>query len=124
MKVDGNAMWRLQSKLKALSKRLSKWSRDIIGDVNEQVLIWEAKMQLLEDIDQDNNTEQGREELNKGHAEYIKWLGMQESLLRQKTQIRWFKDGDCNSKYFHSVLRNKRKKLHLYRIKNHQNRWI
>ncbi|KAG5604516.1 hypothetical protein H5410_026008 [Solanum commersonii] len=49
---------------------------------------------------------------------------MQEALLRQKARLSWFKDGDCNSKYFHSVIRDSRKKLHIHRIKNHNDRWI
>ncbi|XP_075103911.1 uncharacterized protein LOC142178420 [Nicotiana tabacum] len=124
MQVEGNAMWKLQCKLKALSKKLSNWSRNIIGDVNEKVSSWEAKVHILEELDIINNNEQGREELNKVHVEYIRWLIMQESLLRQKAQIKWFQESEYNSKYFHSVFRGIRKKLQLYRIKNHIGRWI
>lgn len=38
-------MWRLQSKLKILNKRLTQWSRESIGDVHDQVRIWEDKIQ-------------------------------------------------------------------------------
>lgn len=85
--------------------------RDSVGDINEHVLHWEAEVQTLEELDQINNTEQYREDLNRGYGEYIKWLGIQESLLRHKTHIKWFKDGDCNTKYFHSVLRDRRKRI-------------
>lgn len=44
--------------------------------------------------------------------------------MRQKSQIKWFQEGDYNSSYFHSVLRDKRRRLHLHKIKNHRNRWI
>nr|XP_016504508.1 PREDICTED: uncharacterized protein LOC107822473 [Nicotiana tabacum] len=124
MNVIGNAMWRLQCKLKTLSKNISQLSRNIIGNVKEQVSIWEAKVQALEELDILNNTEHDREELNKGHAEYVRWMGMQDSLLRQKARIKWFKDRDCNSKFFHNVLRDKRKRLQIYKIKNHRNRWV
>lgn len=44
---------------------------------------------------------------------------MYDALLKQKTIINWSKDGDYNSKYFHSVLRDKIKKLliHINEIK-------
>lgn len=41
----GNDMWRLQSKLKILNKRLTQWSRESIGDVHDQVRIGEDKIQ-------------------------------------------------------------------------------
>lgn len=81
-------MWRLQCKLMALNKKPSHWCRKIVGDVNEQVNIWEAKIQTLEELEILNNTEHNREELNKGHTEYVRWLGMQDPLMRQKYRIK------------------------------------
>lgn len=75
-------MWILQSKLKNLSNRLRKWSRQEIGNINDQVSRWEDKIQLLENIDIDINSEDSRADANKAHAEYIKWLSMQESQLK------------------------------------------
>ncbi|KAH0716961.1 hypothetical protein KY290_013528 [Solanum tuberosum] len=97
MDITGNAMWKLQCKLKTLK---------------------------LEELDLLHNTGQSREDLNKGHVEYIKWINMQDSIYRQKAHIKWFKEGDCNSKFFHSILRIRRNKLSIHRIKNHQGNWI
>ena len=33
-----------------------------------------------------------------------------ESLLCQKARVRWLKESDCNSKYFHSLINWKRRK--------------
>lgn len=124
MEITGDAMWKLQCKLKTLSKKLSQWSRESIGDVHDQIRIWEGKIQELEELDLLHNTGRSREDLNKGHAEYIRWLNMQDSIYRQKAHIKWFKEGDCNSKFFHSILRIKRNKLSIHRIKNRQGNWI
>ncbi|XP_075095058.1 uncharacterized protein LOC142173378 [Nicotiana tabacum] len=118
---SGNPMWRLQQKLKLLSKELTRWSKDVVGNVYEQVNIWEAKMVNLEEIDTFNNTDQSREEVNKGKAEYIKWLGMQDALLRQKTQQ---KEGENNTKYFHSLIRNRKCRLQLHTIKDYRGSWV
>ncbi|XP_059295411.1 uncharacterized protein LOC132048739 [Lycium ferocissimum] len=39
--VQGNSMWILQEKLKKLSKKLSQWYKDTIGDVFQQVKNYE-----------------------------------------------------------------------------------
>lgn len=70
--ILGNPRWRLQQKLKQLSRNLSTWSRDTIGDVHKKVLEWEKKVQLLEDQDLNKNTENSRMEFNKGQAEYLR----------------------------------------------------
>ncbi|XP_059306446.1 uncharacterized protein LOC132057874 [Lycium ferocissimum] len=122
--VIGNPMWRLQSKLKILSKNLSTWSREVVGNVFYHVKIWEDKMLILEEQDINKNSEFTREALNKGQAEYVKWMNMQDTLLKLKSQVDWFEEGDCNTKYFHSVIRDRRRKLHLHRIKNHNDTCI
>lgn len=73
-----------------LNRYLSKGSREKIGDIYEQFNNWEAKVQQLEELDLYQNTEDSREELNKAHVEYIKWLYVQENLLREKSQIKCF----------------------------------
>ncbi|XP_019241816.1 PREDICTED: uncharacterized protein LOC109221832 [Nicotiana attenuata] len=96
--IQGNPMWTLHQKMKILSNKLSKWSRE--------------------------NIETSRENLNKVQAEYIKWQAMQESLLKQKAQIQWFEDGDCNTRYFHNVIRERRRKCQIHIIKNHRGKWM
>lgn len=65
-----------------------------------------------------------REEVNKARAEYINQLSMQESLLKQKSQVKWFEEGDCNIRYFYRILRERRKKQRVNRIQNHKGNWI
>ncbi|OIT39392.1 hypothetical protein A4A49_30737 [Nicotiana attenuata] len=55
--VAGNPMWRLQQKLKALGRKLSRRSREVIGYVYKKVDEWERVVQRLEELDQSNNTE-------------------------------------------------------------------
>ncbi|XP_060210957.1 uncharacterized protein LOC132637971 [Lycium barbarum] len=122
--IEGNPMWRLQQKLKNLGRRLSKWSREEIGDVHENTDDWEAKMQFLEEMDLAARSENSREDLNRGHAEYVCWLNKQDNMLKQKSHIRWFEDGDSNTKYFHAAIRERRRKLNIQRIMNKKGNWI
>ncbi|XP_069145607.1 uncharacterized protein [Solanum lycopersicum] len=45
-------------------------------------------------------------------------------LLEMKTQLQWFKDGDTNSKYFHSIIRRRRRKLFIHQIVTENGDWI
>lgn len=74
---------------------------------------WKTKIEILEELDIMHNTKHGREDLNKGYAEYTRWLNMQDSILKQKLKLQWFKNGDRNTKYFYSVLRSRRMRLNI-----------
>ncbi|XP_059285601.1 uncharacterized protein LOC132039072 [Lycium ferocissimum] len=49
---------------------------------------------------------------------------MENSLLKEKARIKWEEEGDQNTKYFHSVMRQRRKRAYLHRIKNEHGQWI
>ncbi|KAM3283106.1 pistil-specific extensin-like protein [Capsicum chacoense] len=78
----------------------------------------------LEESDLLNTSDLSREELNKRQAEYIRLMNLQDNILKKKAQTRWFEEGDSNTKYFHSVIRERRRRLQLNRIKNHKNKWV
>ncbi|XP_060202921.1 uncharacterized protein LOC132631356 [Lycium barbarum] len=122
--VYGNPMWRLQQKLKILSKELSKWSRNSIGDVLENVKKFEKEVSDAETayLNSDSNTD--RTLLNKAKAEYIKWLKMEDSILRQKARIKWAEEGDSNTKYFHSTIKARRRRAQIYKIKDQNGQWV
>ncbi|XP_070056811.1 uncharacterized protein [Nicotiana tomentosiformis] len=105
-------------------RRLSTWSKEEIGEINQKVEEWEAIVQGLEDQDLNVNKEESRAELNKVQAESVKWMTLREALLKEKSQITWFEDGDSNSRYFHNVVKDRRRKLQIHRIKNYRGRWI
>ncbi|XP_016501467.1 uncharacterized protein LOC107819831 [Nicotiana tabacum] len=107
-----------------LSRRLTQWSKEDIGDVFDQVQYWKNKMQDLEKSDLNNSNDHSRIELNKGQVEYIRWMGMQDAILRQKAKVNWFEEGGANTKYFHSTIRDRRRRLQIHRIKDHRGQWI
>ena len=65
-----------------------------------------------------------RSALHEINAKYIKFLKMEDTIMKQKTQLQWFKDGDTNSKYFHSIIRGRRRKLFVHKIINEEGEWI
>ncbi|XP_059306487.1 uncharacterized protein LOC132057922 [Lycium ferocissimum] len=117
-------MSRLHQKLNLVSKKLRDWSRTTIGNVFDHVKKWEDKVQVLEDLELFDNGGQDREDLNRTHVEYIRWKAMQDSILKKKSQMKWFEEGESNTRYVHSVIRDKRRRLHIHRIKNSKDKWI
>lgn len=56
--------------------------------------------------------------MHKAQAEYIYWLKQEQSTLKQRARINWAEEGDSNSKYFHSIIKQRRRRSQLLRIKN------
>lgn len=55
-----------------------------------------------------HNSEENRNYIQKLNIEYIRYLKLEESILKQKSQLHWFKEGDANTKYFHALLTRSR----------------
>ncbi|WMV32827.1 hypothetical protein MTR67_026212 [Solanum verrucosum] len=104
-RVTGNPMWRLHQKMKRVSATLSNWSKREYGDIFTKVREFEETIRQSEEELMNNNTEALRQTLHQMNATYIRYLKMEESILKQKTQLQWFKEGDANTKYFHALMR-------------------
>ncbi|KAJ9535832.1 hypothetical protein OSB04_un001013 [Centaurea solstitialis] len=103
---DGCYMFSLVSKLKFLKKGLRKLHREH-GDVFERVRCIRREVEIVQrDIDCDPECGELRYE----GAVLLKCLKDalfdEESVLRQRSKIQWLKEGDSNSKYFHSVVKS------------------
>ncbi|WMV30196.1 hypothetical protein MTR67_023581 [Solanum verrucosum] len=71
-----------------------------------------------------NNSAENRANLHRINARYIKYLKLEYSILKQKTQLQWFKDGDTNSKYFHAIMRGRRRKLFIHKVCIGNDEWV
>lgn len=85
----------------------------------------------LEDVIQDHEvrfekspTLHNREELHKAEAKLSRYLHLEEEYWRHKSGLKWFQEGENNTKFFHSFVTGKRKKLKLNRIQNTQGDWL
>ncbi|XP_055835119.1 uncharacterized protein LOC129903596 [Solanum dulcamara] len=122
--MEGNPMWCFHQKMKRLAATLSTWSRLQFGDIYAKVKEYEDKTRHAEEELIFSNSEENRTKLHAINAEYIKYLKLEESMLKQKTQLHWFKEGDVNSKYFHALIRGRRRKLYIHKIQNKDDNWV
>lgn len=122
--TNGNSMWCLQQKLKRLSSTLSNWFRKEYGDIFANVRTYEEKVRIAEEEIINNNTEENRTKLHGINAEYIKFMKLEVSILKQKTQLQWLKEGDANTKYFHALMRGRRRRLFIHKISKDNDTWV
>lgn len=61
-----------------------------------------AKMRVESDDSQEAHID-----LNKAQAKLRQGLLIEEKFLSQKARVRWLRHGDCNSKYFHSIVKQR-----------------
>ncbi|XP_060200513.1 uncharacterized protein LOC132628766 [Lycium barbarum] len=95
--VYDNPMWRLHQKLKILAKELSKWSREGIRDLLKRVKDLEKDVAAAKTAYLALDSDSDGEHFNRSKAEYIRWLKMEDSILRQKARLKWAEDGDSNT---------------------------
>lgn len=122
--ATGNPMWILHQKMKRLSTTLITWSKKEYGDVFATVKDYEERVRNAEEEVINNNSEHSRSNLHCVNAEYIRYLRLEESILKQKTQLQWFREGDANSKYFHALMRGRRRRLHIHKICKENEEWV
>lgn len=95
-----------------------------LGDIFENTKKLGKKVEELEMKMENNNSSTIRQEYNKANAELIRHMKTKDSYFRQKARLKLFKEGDCNTKFFHSIINNKRMRLRINIIKNDVGNWI
>ena len=115
--VEGWEGYKFLSKLKALKRKLQRWSKEVFGDVEKDIKEAEAS---LEELDMregmeglDVASKRKREELlflveDLVHKEEVKW--------RQRSKVEWAKNGHGNTKFFHKIASGKRKRNYIERL--------
>lgn len=116
--------FKVHNKMKKVSKALAKWSRDTYGDIFKQVTTLEEVVKVNEIEFEQHPTSGNRERLQKVQAELIKFYVVEEKFRKQKARMQWFKDGDRNTKFFHSHVNGQRKKLQIKKIQDQNGIWL
>ena len=110
----GNPTVLLKEKLKKLKYDLKSWNKEVFGIIGlkKQNLI--SELGALDKKDDESCLEEEDQcRRMKLLSELKLLLEKENSLLNQKVRVRWVKEGDTNSKYFHSRIRWRRSKNEL-----------
>ncbi|XP_058777150.1 uncharacterized protein LOC131651507 [Vicia villosa] len=116
IKVEGRGDFVLKEKLKLLKSRLKWWNKVVFGkiylEVEEKVREINYGDDCLEDILDGNHSDLL---LNRKEETRSFWLNLRikENISAQRSKVKWLKEGDCNSGYFHKVLKERRIHNHI-----------
>ncbi|XP_015161833.1 uncharacterized protein [Solanum tuberosum] len=96
----------------------------MFGDIFKQLKIREEIMKMKEDLFELNLSIANRSVLQLAQAEYRKYLHYEEEFWRQKASIQWFTEGDKNTRFFHYLVKGRRKRLALTRLLKEDGEWV
>ena len=111
-------------KLKKVSRALRIWNRQVFGDVFENVRIGEAAVAEAEMRVQGDFSDEAHLELQQAQANLNRQLAVEEQFWNQKARVKWLQHGDRNSRYFHSVVKQRRFQSRIHMILDSVGGWV
>lgn len=114
----------VSKKLKILKQGLKDWSREIFGEMDAKVQLLTDKLKGF-DLANEEVWLQGQEVERRESVVAELWalLKNKKSLAYQRFRVRWLKEGDANSKYFHACVRSRITTNHIFALLV-QDEWV
>ena len=106
-------------KLQFVKAKLKEWNKASFGELNERkksILIDLANFDTLEQEGGLSPELLVQRALRKGELEEL--ILREEIHWRQKVRVKWVKEGDCNSNFFHKVANGRRNRKYIKALEN------
>ncbi|XP_060178042.1 uncharacterized protein LOC132607977 [Lycium barbarum] len=113
---DGDPFLSFKKKMKQIKDALSIWSKVAFGDIFKQLIIREDIVRIKEQLFEEEPTVENISILQLAQVEMKKYLHYEEEFWKQKSGYTWFSEGDGNTKFFHSIVKGRRKRLQVKKI--------
>lgn len=108
--ISGWGGFVVKEKLKALKDTLKQWNHSVFGAMEKNIEDLRKEIQELDIVDDVFGLVESEViRRNKATAELFKGLNQRNSLWAQKARVKWIKEGDMNTSFFHKVVNQRRK---------------
>ena len=98
-------------KLKFVKFKLKGWNKGVFGDLRERKSTIILYIERIDRLEQEGNLSQDLIALRSLRRKELGDVLLKEEVhWRQSSRIKWIKEGDSNSKFFHRVANGRRKK--------------
>ncbi|XP_043717713.1 uncharacterized protein LOC122665626 [Telopea speciosissima] len=123
--VFGPPLYILSLKLKLLRSDLRSWNKSVFGNIHQNARNAEDGVSSEETEFDQNPNEVTREVLAEARNALKDILLQEEIFWKQKSRIRWLKERERNTKFFHAMVNVRRtKKKGVEKIKDGKGSWI
>lgn len=122
--IDGSPIIRFAAKLSRLRKRLKIWNKENFGNIFSNVLDAENRVKELEIQMEGSDDIQLLTDFKEAQDRLSNLLACEEGLWKQRSKIKWHKEGDKNTRFFHMMATSKRKKNKIHKIMNSEGDWL
>ncbi|XP_019166800.1 PREDICTED: uncharacterized protein LOC109162584 [Ipomoea nil] len=116
--ADGGGMRALSYKLKRLKMALKDWNKHSFGNIFGRIKTLESEVALAECRHANNPSGESRTALQAKQADLMLALKQEESFWKQKARVKWVKEGDANTRYFHSVVKDRHRRQRISSVKS------
>ncbi|XP_027090440.2 uncharacterized protein [Coffea arabica] len=122
--MSGSPLRVLSEKLRVVKQALRAWSKTEFGDIF--VAVRQAEKAVMEaEEDYDHHPSDAKwVRLQEARARLRNNLTIEEGFWKQKARVKWAVEGDKNSKYFHDIVAEKRRKAIIHRIRKANGEWV
>ncbi|VFQ70400.1 unnamed protein product [Cuscuta campestris] len=99
----------LFNKLQHLKAKLSSWNKDQFGNVFDKVKEAEEEASKAEILFEENPSSENKILLNQRKAHLAEMTNMEFIFWKQKCNLKWLQEGDANTRFFHNLVKNRRR---------------
>ncbi|XP_042035133.1 uncharacterized protein LOC121781462 [Salvia splendens] len=105
--TGASGLLNIQIKHARVKRALKAWNKEVFGNIHANLKEKEEGIAVAQSIFEARPTPENRTMINKYIAEYIMLLKMEEDFWRQKAALRWLAEGDKNTRFYQSWVKQK-----------------
>ncbi|XP_071901994.1 uncharacterized protein [Coffea arabica] len=122
--LSGQPLVVLATKLRTVKQVLKGWSRESFSDIFKNVRKTEMAVREAEVAQEQDSSDLIQRDLNVARELLRATLAVEEGFWKQKARVRWLKDGDRNSRYFHATVAERWSRAIIHRIRCSNGDWV